>query len=444
MPLTDGQQRAFDAFLRGESIVITGPAGCGKSYLIEKIEEEIHGEYAITAMTGAAASLLGGNTLHGWGGLPFDFVSPEQTADFIRRKRKKAHAQWKNVDVLIIDEISMMNKQLFNILDHTARILRRSESQFFGGIQLVLCGDFCQLPPVEKDKKREDIEFCFESKSWVENLGYNTYHLTEVKRQDDDEFKEMLMRIRMGEWKKSDKTLLDSRVRPQLEEDMNIIVDLDGREVHIEPTFLYPTNKDVSKINMMHLEKLQKKTGVELATFTAKDSVEAKKKNRVVAMTREGINFINKCSRVEEKLEICVGAQVMLLKNINVDEGLVNGSRGVVEAYDEEAKTITVVFHEGSVITLTPEEFEINGGDVLYKRLQFPIKLAWAITIHKSQGMTIPNVYTDLTQAFDPAQIYVTLSRVRSIDDLFLSKPVPFRKIGCHPKVLGYYDSLAA
>jgi ATP-dependent DNA helicase PIF1 len=433
--LNTDQQHAFELFQTGKSIFITGPGGCGKSYLIEHIRafcDQKLISVVVTALTGCAASLISGQTLHGWSGIG---LGKESAPDIIRylQRRPQHFRRWKAAQILIIDEISMMSLELFNKLHLIAQGIRRNEL-FFGGIQLVLCGDFAQLEPIGSEK------LCFESKLWQEHIDHNTVYISEIIRQNDPVFQGILLRLRLGELTDQDKKVLNGRLMVD-ESDANVAVtDEEQHEIGtIKATVLYPLKKDVNRVNDSELQKLLE-SGPESRTYKSLDSVTGRKSNQEQQLRAAHVEQLNKCTNAPETLVLAIGAQVMLTKNKSLDEGLVNGSRGVVIDINEVGSPI-VMFDNGQQVTITPEVFVIESGESVISRRQIPLILAWALTIHKCQGATLTSVITDLSEVFGNAQAYVTLSRVRSLEGLFIVS-INYSKIRCNPKVKKYYKDL--
>lgn len=447
MSLNSEQQRCYDAFLQGQSLVVTGPAGCGKSYLIRHITEyceNLNKHIAITALTGAAASLIGGVTLHSWAGIGLGKGSAQEIYNNMRRYRPLNIRSWEDVQVLIIDEISMMDATLFNKLHILAQIIRSKSSpeantQLFGGIQLVLCGDFAQLKPIPNNGNT--VKFAFESTIWQQYLNNSTFYLDKVIRQNDPIFCDLLNRLRMGNYTSEDKELLD-QCCVTAESEANIAIELpNGHKQTIKGTRLYPKKKDVNRINQLELDKLIKKEKATYKNYICIDSAIHKKSKQPVKVTEHFRKTMNNCTTCNETLVLAIGAQVMLIKNMNVASKLVNGSRGVIVDFDNAGLPV-VVFDHGEKLTLNYELFETETGEIHLIRKQIPLILAWALTIHKCQGATLSNVVTDLSEVFDESQVYVTLSRVQSLEGLFILG-INYNKIKCNPKVIRYYESLS-
>ena len=437
MLLTSCQERCFESFKSGQSIVMTGQAGCGKSYLIRIMNDfslSNKKNIAITALTGAAAALIGGLTLHGWAGIGLGAGSSDEIYQHMRKFRKQHMQTWYELDILIIDEISMMGAELFNKLNALAQLIRRNNI-FFGGIQVVLCGDFAQLKPVSKDS---NAKFCFESAAW-QNM--TTFYLDKIMRQSDPVFQDILSSVRMGELKPEHKSILNSRIIKD-ESEADLFIEMpDGSRQIIKGTMLYPKKKDVNQTNQVKLEQLIA-TGVKAQIYKSKDLVVDTKNKINQEANASQIEILNKCCNAQDELHLAIGAQVMLIKNLDAAGGLVNGSRGIVIDFtNDEFHLPVVMFDNGHQQPMAIESFEIESGRFKIVRHQVPLILAWALTIHKCQGATITNVITDLTEVFEEAQVYVTLSRACSLEGLFIIG-INYSKIKCNPRVKKYYTDL--
>jgi ATP-dependent DNA helicase PIF1 len=391
---------------------------------------------AVTALTGAAAALVNGLTLHSWAGVGLASGSSQELYQNMRKYRKQHIQKWADTDILIIDEISMMGADLFNKLNGLAQLIRNN-GYFFGGIQVVLCGDFCQLKPVSQDTK---AKFCFETAVWEKHLSNNTYYLNTVMRQTDPVFQDLLSTIRLGSIKPEQKTLLDSRIITD-DEEANLYVDMpDGTRQTIQATVLYPKKNDVNDTNILKLNKLLE-SGCSTQVYKSVDMTIDHRTKATAHLNPGQQDILDKCCYAPKELTLAVGAQVMLIKNLDTANGLVNGSRGVVVRFHENSFPV-VMFDNGSELNTVPEKFETESGKITLIRMQVPLILAWALTIHKCQGATITNVITDLTGVFEEAQVYVTLSRACSMDGLFI-KGINYGKIKCNPRVKKYYEDLA-
>lgn len=413
-------QKDFIHYLfNGGNILLTGPAGTGKSFCLKAVFDflEINGYYyAKTAMTGVAALNIGGSTLHSWAGIGLAEEAAEQLVAVVRR-HKQAKDKIKAVKTIFVDEISMASGQLIDKLDFVFRFFRKSNKPF-GGIQMVFVGDFLQLPPVFKSWNAPIKEqFAFDAKAWKAARIY-TISLTEIMRQDSSsQFAEMLCGIRVGDTSKID--LLKSRFDFKFPDD------------GIAPVKIFCKNVDVNSFNKA---KLNLTSGSEKLYYSDDEG------------KPHHIEFFNKNCQAPQTLALKVGAQVMLLINHDTDAGLVNGSVGVVELMNNNG--VTVRFANGQTSFIPPNKWELKeevvgiDGKVKMKviayRKQIPLKLAWATTVHKQQGSTIDRAEIDITEAFACGQVYVALSRVRDLESLSV-KPFDQSTITVNDRCLEFY-----
>lgn len=420
MGLNTLQKYFVDQALRGANLFLTGQAGTGKSYTLSALMSEFTKRriaYGITATTGIAALNVQGSTIHSWAGIGLGEEDAATLAGKVN-KNKRAAERIRKTKVLIIDEISMCSKELFEKLDQVFRVVRRKFNLPFGGIQLILVGDWLQLPPVARQYEKS---FCFESEIW-KTARIRNVTLTEIVRQDaTGSFAKLLSKIRTGEYEDADLDLLDSRFGFKFPND------------GIKPVVLYCTNRNVEAFNNKELSKLEG----EAVHHDAEDSGQA-----------NYIAFFDRNCPAPKVLSLKVGAQVMLLHNLSVEGGLVNGSIGVVEAFTP-GKAPVVRFANGAQEVIQKhtweakeQVFDDNGGwrmRTAAKREQFPLKLAWSMTVHKSQGSTIDRVQLDASDAFEEGMIYVALSRVRSLDCLSI-KSIDYSKIKVNQKCKRFYE----
>ncbi|OMH85967.1 ATP-dependent DNA helicase pfh1 [Zancudomyces culisetae] len=419
------QKNALDFVVNKRmNVFITGSAGTGKSVLLANIvsrllERESYSadRVAVTAPTGIAAYQLRGQTIHSWAGVGIGKDSVEKLESNIL-KRREARERWASVQVLIIDEVSMLDALLFEKLEQLARRLKRS-SKPFGGIQL--CINF--------GLNKDDVlllgsvyGFVFESPLWEKVVAHEIV-LTRVFRQRDMEFIDMLNEIRLG------------KMRPETQERLSML----SREPKypndgIKATELYSLRSQVEGANIRSLNQLP---GSVRAYHSANF-------NQGVSITNEEVlNKMDNACRAARKVELKVNAQVMLINNMS-NRNLVNGSRGVVVGFDDvngEGYPICR-FINGVEFTVTPEEYEIELSNQRYVRVQLPLVLAWALSIHKSQGQTIDRVKVDLGNVFEKGQAYVALSRATSLDGLQILNFHP-SKVFSHSKVLEFYARLS-
>ncbi|XP_051554743.1 ATP-dependent DNA helicase PIF1-like [Myxocyprinus asiaticus] len=410
LKLSKEQTAVLNAVLSGKNVFFTGSAGTGKSFLLKRIVGSLppKSTYA-TASTGVAACHIGGTTLHNFAGIGSGSASLEQCLELAQRPGVLQH--WTSCKHLIIDEISMVEAEFFDKLEAIARSIRRS-TEPFGGIQLIVCGDFLQLPPVTKGKNKPN--FCFQSRSWRKCIHMNM-ELMEVRRQTDKAFISLLQAVRVGR--------VTEEVTAQLLKSANHSIERDG----ILATRLCTHKDDVELTNGSKLKQLPGPVRV----FEAVDS------DPVLVQT------IDSQSPVSQLLQLKVGAQVMLTKNLDVQKGLVNGARGVVIDFQPGSQGLPRVrFLCGAVEVMKRERWMFKASGGLYlSRQQLPLKLAWAISIHKSQGMTLDCVEISLARVFESGQAYVALSRARSLEGMRVMDFDP-RVVQANQEVLLFYKKL--
>jgi len=382
------QKLALEILHAGHNVMLTGPAGAGKTYVLNQFIRQAKSDgkhVAVTATTGLAATHLGGNTIHAWSGIG---VSDELADDFEDYLLKSRRDTIETTDVLIIDEISMLHDYRLDMVDTVARTVR-DDQRPFGGIQVVLCGDFFQLPPVNRDTGRQG-GFVTGSTAWQE-LDLVICYLNEQHRQDDADFLGILNALRAGDIRRRHAEALMGRVDMHLADD-NI-------------TELHVTNIDVESINHSQLQHLDGITHY----F---DMVTTGSENYVTSLKRSCLAM--------ERLALKQGALVMAIKN-SQDRKYVNGSLGIVTDFEKGSGYPIVEFRNGKTLTVKPDSWELRDGDKKRAGLsQIPLRLAWAITVHKSQGMTLDAARIDLRKAFVEGMGYVALSRVKRLDSLSL------------------------
>nr|HMQ95771.1 AAA family ATPase [Candidatus Saccharibacteria bacterium] len=343
---------------------------------------------SVTATTGLAATHIGGTTIHAWSGIGIHDQLPSGFAEHISKGRREIIEK---TDILIIDEVSMLHDYRLDMVDEVCRLVRKRVDEPFGGIQVVMSGDFFQLPPINRPNDRRQGSFVVNSLAWRE-LQPTIIYLRDQYRQQDDDLQDILESIRRGEVRRHHAEKLLERIA-EVEAD-----DTDMTELHT-------TNIDVDRINQRKLDELYE------------DAIEYQ------AVTTGSANYVENLMRsvlAPELLLLKKGALVMAVRN-DPSRKFVNGSIGKVVAFEPGTEYPIVEFLNGKEVTMTPESWELRDGDK--KRAgftQIPLRLAWAITVHKSQGMTLDAARIDLRRAFVEGMGYVALSRVKNLQNLHL------------------------
>lgn len=383
------QAKALAYLQAGRNVLLTGPAGSGKTYLLNqfiKLARQAGKKVAVTASTGIAATHLGGTTIHSWSGLGIADRISEYTLDALLQK-EYLHTRFTNTDVLIIDEISMFDAPRLDAVDLILRTMRNNDLPF-GGVQVILSGDFFQLPPITRGNA--PIEFAFQSRVWEQMEDLVVCYLDMVYRQTDDPLLAILQDIRSGD-------LTDSTIE-QLQARLEATVP-----AHLTPTRLYTHNVDVDLINAAELKQIPGEQQLFQMTSSGK---------------KDTVKLLKKYCLAPEELVLKIGATVMCVKN-NSKAGYINGTMGVVTGFAYDGVTIQTT--TGKTITVQQETWAMDqDGKPLGKINQLPLRLAWAITVHKSQGMTLDTIEVDLSKSFAPGMGYVALSRVRTLAGLYL------------------------
>lgn len=401
------QATALDILKTGHNVFLTGSAGAGKTYVLNKYIEWIrdHGvNVAITASTGIAATHINGQTIHSWSGIGIK----DELTDYDLQKMFKKHPLKKRItqaEVLIIDEISMLSKNLLTQIDRILKFFRVSFEPF-GGMQVIFSGDFFQLPPVSRERIPNHQKFAFMAPIW-KDANLKVCYLTEQYRQSNDDLSALLNDIRSGEVSDSSFDMLSENMERAIETTDHIT------------TKLYTHNADVDKINQQELEKLS----TEPYQFFAR-----------VEGTKNLTDNLQKSILAPALLTLKEGAQVMFVKN-NYEEGYMNGTTGIIIGFEDHWTPIVETL-DGREIRVKQTDWVIEDemGKPIALYAQIPLRLAWAITIHKSQGMTLDSAEMDLSKVFEPGQGYVALSRVKTWSGL--------RILGCNPQAF-ILDELA-
>jgi len=383
------QAEAMDILKMGHNCYITGAAGSGKTHLLNEYIKFLRNkgvEVGITASTGIAATHIGGTTIHSWSGLGIrDSVSHYDLEALYEKKYLRD--RFKSTKVLIIDEISMLHHFRLGLVDQIVRHFTQIDLPF-GGMQVILCGDFFQLPPISKNEDFETL-FSFDSDVWNE-LDLKICYLEEQHRQKDDVLLRVLNDIRNNTV--CEDTMCHLRARYNKEP-----------QCEIEPTKLHTHNANVDSINDTELDKINGEY----------------REYRMISKGRAPlVELLKKSCLAPDNLKLKVGARVMFVKN-NFEAGYVNGTLGKVVTLGYDGPTIRTV--SGKIINVERASWMIEDeGKVKAKLEQFPLRLAWAITVHKSQGMSLDAVEVDLSKSFEKGMGYVALSRVRSLSGLKL------------------------
>ena len=381
--MNNQQQKAFDLVVKGNSIAILSAAGTGKTYTLMQVVKWANQngkKLGLTSSTGTSALTLGNGmakTLHSYLHIFLAKKPVYEMVMFTRRKSPKTVEKLNQLDILAIDELSMISDELFDKVSEYISIIRK-DTRPFGGLQLILTGDMFQLPPVSGD-------YCFKSKTWKE-LNLKIVELTEQVRQDGDkEFQQILTEARWGKLSDASFKRLSSLPKPNFGE--------------VKPTILYSKNINVDSINEKEFKSLID-AGAEQRCYDTVFSDNRYTKNWADAL------------KIPEKTVLCIGAQVILTVNLSVEEGFANGSRGMITELREEGPV--VLFKNGEQILLEPWVYVDDDEDIWASAI--PLKLAYALTIHKSQSMTLDALATDLGPSiFEYGQAYVALSRVRDL-----------------------------
>lgn len=467
------QEIVIEKFRQGENIFITGPGGTGKTFLIKTLVEIFnkesispllelgdetttttnnrkkpsnkYPEIQVCALTGCAAILLDCNatTLHSFSGIGLANNSADVVVDRVCNNRTKK-AKWKRVKCLIIDEVSMLSLKIFNILDSIGRKAKSRPNIPFGGIQLVCSGDFFQLPPVGDDNDPETTQFCFESSAW--NLTFppesNQVVLRTIYRQQDDKYINLLNRIRIGKITKKDIACLEECLTTNKANSNDAVL-----------TKILPRRADVEFINRREYNKLNPENEKVYRTSRLDLDLEAKleakpellKNIDTQSIERDAdreieYEYLTKNIMPAQEIRLRIGAMVMCIINLDMEKGIVNGSQGRVIGFNESMSPI-IKFNNGVIMPIHPHTWtseKINNVGVK----QIPLIYAWAITIHKSQGLSLDSALIDIgTQIFEYGQTYVALSRIRSLDGVYLQS-FNYRKIKVNPTVKRFYDML--
>lgn len=385
------QRLALEILLSGESALLTGPAGTGKTFILNQFIRlsKVTGKHiSVTATTGLAATHLGGTTIHSWSGIG---IHDELPRGFYDRMAKGRREIIERTDVLIIDEISMMHDFRLDMVDEVCRQVRREPDIPFGGIQVVMSGDFFQLPPINRDGSKSG-SFVVSSQVWQE-LKPVVLYLDEQYRQDEkDDLLDILTHLRAGDLRRRHAEKLLERTEQEPPEGSKM-------------TELHTVNIDVDRINQRYINEL----GGDQLIY-----------NQVSTGSENYVENLQRAVLAPAELILKNGALVMAVKN-DPNRRYANGSIGTVVDFESGTDYPVVEFLNGRTVTMQPDTWELRDGDKKRASIsQIPLRLAWAITVHKSQGMTLDAARIDLRKAFVEGMGYVALSRVKSLSNLYL------------------------
>lgn len=449
--LSPEQKQAYRKFVKGENLFITGPGGTGKTHLIKHLIEfstSIKKDIPVCAMTGCAAVLLECNarTLHSWSGIKLAKGDSSAVITSVLRNKHTVR-RWQKAKGLILDEVSMLSKKIFEIIEKLARAIKK-DTRPFGGMQIVFTGDFFQLPPVGTSGEEDTSQFCFESSKW--NTVFKSENHIELKtmfRQTDPVYISILHQIRRGYLDEDKQAILEKYIKRKFDsETTNGCV----------PTKLFPLRSKTDYVNTMMFKRLNEKEYVSEAIrktdcTTQMDSTkplsfETIRKCRDLSEneTKYELDLLMNSIPSAQVLRLKKGAAVMCTVNLDMDNSICNGSQGVITDIKElaDGSILPIVkFANGVEKTIQPHHWQSEEYPCLAIS-QYPLCLAWALTIHKIQGATLNMAEMDIGQSiFEYGQSYVALSRIRSLDGLYLSA-FNSKKIGANPKVSEFYNTI--
>ena len=448
--LSPEQKYAYDKFCKGENLFISGPGGTGKTKLIEYLVHQSKSTaqaHQVCAMTGCAAILLNCNarTLHSWSGIRLCKGQKDQIISGVLKNRTALSA-WRKTNILVVDEVSMMSLKIFDIIEEIARIARRS-SLPFGGLQVVFTGDFFQLPPVSTTGETDTELFCFESTNWLRVFPLaNHVILKTIFRQTDPLYKEILLQVRTGDLTEENKKILQGYVKREYDpEQHNGCI----------PTKLFPTRAKTDYLNATMFAKLKEKEFVfecdrktQCKTFLETNKAISPEYLSIGArMTAQEIDYeiqmlLNNTS-MQQTLSLKKGCVVMCTVNLDMEQGICNGSQGIIINILENGPVPLpiVKFANGVTKPIHPHYRQSEECPTIAVG-QIPLCLAWALTIHKIQGATLALADIDVGgNIFEYGQTYVALSRVQSLEGLYLTA-FHAHKIKANDRVRQFYSQI--
>ena len=445
--LSHEQKYAFDKFRSGNNLFITGPGGTGKTKLIDTFVEYMNFrgiKHQVCAMTGCATVLLNkckARTLHSWSGIKLAKGASDRVVYSVL-KNKFAAKEWRSIKVLIVDEVSMMSKKIFDILNQIGKSIKKNQTPF-GGIQVIFTGDFYQLPPVGNMNEHETMQFCFESEDWYHVFPLqNHIELKTMFRQKDTDYIKVLSQIRTGEIDEHSIQLLRQYVKRDFNSDSGL-----------RPTKLFAVRSKTDFVNQSMYSKLEEpeysfnmEIKTDCTTFIDNGKAIPIEDLEICSkLTSEEIKFeidqLMNTRNVTSSLSLKKGTIVMCNVNIDMENSICNGSQGVIVDFEFGNKIPVVLFSNGIRKRIEVEYFQSAD----YPSIcigQIPLSLAWALTIHKIQGASLSIADMDLGNSiFEYGQTYVALSRVKSLEGLYLSAFNPNR-IRANPIVKMFYSNI--
>jgi len=449
--LSPEQNYAFERFKEGKNLFITGPGGTGKTRLIEtfvKYMMEQDMKFQVCALTGCASVLLNkckARTLHSWSGIG---IANGPNDKIIQRviKSRQSVSNWKKIRVLIVDEVSMMSKKIFEIIENIGRTIKKSAKPF-GGIQIIFTGDFFQLPPVGNFEEDDTCRFCFESELWSQVfLKQNHIQLTTIFRQKDPEYRKILNQIRRGSIDTECIDILKKQIGREYSDESMIVKPAKLFAVRAKADFV--NQAQYAKLVSEEISYTMQSSSVLVTYMDSGKNIEAEMVGYCSQLSDSiisaEIEYLKTTTNRVPLLKLKVGARVMCLHNLDIENGICNGTQGTIIDWVSNTlgQTIPLVLFSNGRREIIDYHWIQSDEYPCIGICQIPLCHSWAITIHKIQGTTLPMAEMDLGNTiFEFGQTYVALSRVESLAGLYLTAFLP-SKIKANPIVKDFYDNL--